>query len=358
MPFEKSKRLVFKESEMKKRTILIIVGLLLAVGLFYGGRSVYYEFYPVPIEPSAEWEPFVSALDAKREAFFVENDGIKIEAELFIPNGGEEQKPAVVFSPGSGDSLYQNYAPGLVETYILDLFLSRDMAVLLINKRGMGQSEGLYTASSIEGRAEDVNAAVRTIQTHPNIDADHIGLVGHSEGGWVVAYAAAQNPEIAFFIGLAGPTVTRKEQSQQYYSYEAICAGLEGEEYDRYLEKRINTTDLGIKIGKVTNFGSLGFDYRSMSFDPRASLQAVESPGLYILGENDILVIPDLNIERMEEIFDGEVPENLSIAVAEGATHGFRVVSAPCDSLNDPAQYELSTEVVTILNDWLTELGY
>jgi dipeptidyl aminopeptidase/acylaminoacyl peptidase len=254
MPFEKSKRLVFKESEMKKRTILIIVGLLLAVGLFYGGRSVYYEFYPVPIEPSAEWEPFVSALDAKREAFFVENDGIKIEAELFIPNGGEEQKPAVVFSPGSGDSLYQNYAPGLVETYILDLFLSRDMAVLLINKRGMGQSEGLYTASSIEGRAEDVNAAVRTIQTHPNIDADHIGLVGHSEGGWVVAYAAAQNPEIAFFIGLAGPTVTRREQSQQYYSYEAICAGLEGEEYDRYLEKRINTTDLGIKIAKMTSW--------------------------------------------------------------------------------------------------------
>ena len=82
---------------MKKRTILIIVGLVLAVGLFLVGRSVYYEFYPVPKEPSAEWEPFVSALDAKREAFFVETDGIKIEAELFIPNGGEEQKPAVVF---------------------------------------------------------------------------------------------------------------------------------------------------------------------------------------------------------------------------------------------------------------------
>jgi hypothetical protein len=82
MSFRKSKLLVFKESEMKKRTILIVVGLVLAVGLFLGGRSVYYEFYPVPKEPSAEWQPFVSALDAKREAFFVESDGIKIEAEL------------------------------------------------------------------------------------------------------------------------------------------------------------------------------------------------------------------------------------------------------------------------------------
>jgi pimeloyl-ACP methyl ester carboxylesterase len=350
--------LIFKENEMNKRNILIGVTILLAVFLFYGGRSVYYEYYPVPKEPSAEWEPYVSALDAQREAFFVESDGIKIEAELFIPNGGTEQKPAVVFSPGSGDSLYQNYAPGFIETYILDVFLSRDMAVLLINKRGMGQSEGLYTASSIEGRGKDVNTAAQTLKTHPRIDANNIGLIGHSEGGWVVAYAAAQNPEIAFFISLAGPTVTRREQGEDMYSYEAICAGLEEEEYVEYLEKRIKITDLGIKIGKVTNFGLLGFDYRTTSFDPRTSLQTVESPGLYIFGENDNLVIPDANIERMEEIFDGDVPANLNMAVAEGATHIYRVVSTPCDSLNDPTQYEISTEVVIILNDWLSELGY
>ena len=343
---------------MKKRNILIVVGLVLATLLFYGGRSVYYEYYPVEVYPSESWEPFVSSLDAQREAFFIEVDGINLEAELFIPNGGVEQKAAVVFSPGSGDSLYQNYAWGFIETYILDVFLSRDMAVLLINKRGMGQSESLYTASSIEGRGDDVNAAVQAIQAHPSIDAGNIGLVGHSEGGWVVAYAAAQNPDVAFFISLAGPTITRMEQATDMYSYEAICSGLEGQEYDEYLEKRVKKTEIGMKIGEVTNFGLLGFDYRSMSFAPRASLQAIQSPGLYIFGENDILVIPFLNIERMEEIFDGSVPENLSIAVAEDATHIYRVVDEPCDSWNDPKQYELSTEVVSILNDWLTEIGY
>ncbi len=343
---------------MKKRDILIIVGLLLTVGLFYGGRSVYYEFYPMPKEPSAEWEPYLSTLDMQREAFFIDVNGVKLEAELFIPNGGAERKPAVVFSPGSGDSLYQNYAPDFIESYILDVFLSTDMAVLLINKRGMGQSEGLYTASSIEGRGEDLNAVVQNLQTHPSIDADNIGLIGHSEGGWAVAYAAAQNPEIAFFISLAGPATTRREQAEDMYSYEAICAGLEGEEYVEYLEKRNKTTDLGVKIGKVTNFGSLGFDYRTMSFDPRASLQTVENPGLYIFGENDNLVIPAPNIERMEEIFDGDVPDNLSIAVVEGATHIYRLVNTPCDSLNDPTQYEQSIDVITILDAWLTELGY
>ena len=194
---------------MKKRNILIVIGLVLAALLFYGGRSVYYEYYPIEVYPSESWEPLVSSMDAQREAFFIEVDGINLEAELFIPNGGAEQKPVVIFSPGSGDTIYQNYGFGLVETYVLDVFLARDMSVLLINKRGMGQSEGLYTSSSITGRAEDLLAVVEEIQNHPRIDADRIGLVGHSEGGWVVAIAAAQNPEIAFFLSLAGPAITK-----------------------------------------------------------------------------------------------------------------------------------------------------
>jgi len=124
------------------------------------------------------------------------------------------------------------------------------------------------------------------------------------------------------------------------------------------VEKRLKTTELGMKIGKVTNFGSLGFDYRSMGFDPRDALKTVESPGLFIFAENDILVIPDKNIERMNETFDSNVPDNLTMAVAKDATHGFRMVNVPCDSWNDPKQYEQSAEVIAILNNWLAEQGY
>ena len=133
---------------------------------------------------------------------------------------------------------------------------------------------------------------------------------------------------------------------------------MEGEDLDAYLDKRIRNTELGSKLGKMTNFGMMGFDYRSMSFDPKASLQRVKSPGLYILGENDILVVPENNLERLDEIFPGGLPENLSVTVAEGATHIFRMVNEPCDSIKDPTQYEQSQEVVEILNAWLAELGY
>ena len=204
---------------MKKRNMLITAGLLLAGGLFYGGISVYYEFYPAPKEPSATWESYVNSLNAQREAFFVDADGVKLESELFIPNGGASKKPAIVFAPGSGDALYQNYSPDFIETYILDFFISHDFAVLLVNKRGMGLSEGLYTDLSIEGRAEDVLTSVKAIQAHPRIDASKIGLVGHSEGGWTVTYAAAQNPDIAFLSTWLDPPLL-------VWSRQLICTPL------------------------------------------------------------------------------------------------------------------------------------
>jgi dipeptidyl aminopeptidase/acylaminoacyl peptidase len=167
---------------MKKRIIYIILGLVLVLVLAFVGKYIREEHYPLPVAPSAEWENYVDHLDAQRESFFVDSAGTKLEAELFIPNEGKVKKPAVVFAVGSGDSLYQNYAFGLIETYVLDVFLSHDFAVLLFNKRGMGLSEGNYVKSSIEGRAADVYAAVESIKSHPNIDAENIGLIGHSQG--------------------------------------------------------------------------------------------------------------------------------------------------------------------------------
>ena len=114
----------------------------------------------------------------------------------------------------------------------------------------------------------------------------------------MVSYAAAQDPETAFFINLAGPTIIRKEQAVDMYTFEAVCSGLEEDDLGKYVDKRLKTTELGMKIGKVTNFGLLGFDYRSMSFDPRNGLKTVKSPGLFIFGENDILAIPDKILNR------------------------------------------------------------
>jgi pimeloyl-ACP methyl ester carboxylesterase len=343
---------------MKKRITFGIIGLLLIVGLYFGVKTIRQDHYPLPIKPSETWEPFVNSLEVGREAFFVESDGINLEAELFIPNGGQEQKPAVVFSPGSGDALYQNYAWGFIETYVLDVFLSHDIAVLLVNKRGMGQSEGNYVKNSIEGRAGDIYAAVESIKNHPSIDAEDIGLVGHSQGGWVVVQAAAEHPDIAFFISLAGPTTTMLENAADNSYYDGLCQGIQGEELDAYIADQLRMVNLGISIGELTNFGQFGFDARNMGYDPRKALLTYRNPGLFVYAENDNMVTPALNIERMEEIFDGNVPANLKLVVIDGATHAFRLVDDPCEYLEYPEEQEKSRQLSEVLHSWLADQGY
>lgn len=343
---------------MNKRMIKVVVGLLALVGLFFAGRQIRIDHYPLPVEPSSTWEPFIKSLDAEREAFFVDSSGTMLEADLFVPNGGSEKKPAIVFTGGSGDGIYQNYAYGLVETYLLDVFLQHDIAVLLINKRGMGQSEGNYVKNSIQGRADDVYAAVQSIQTHPHIDANNIGLIGHSQGGWVVTQAAADHPEIAFFISLAGPTMSMRENAADNYYHFGQCQGMQGEELDAYIEKRMKMVDLSISIGEVTDFGFYGFDARNMSYDPRNALKTIQSPGLFVYAENDDQVTPAPNIDRMNEIFNNDVPEHFSVVVIDGATHAFRLVNDPCESWVNPEEQEQSGQLIAVLNDWLTDKGY
>jgi len=268
---------------MKRKVIYIILGLLLAVGIFFAWKSIRDAYFPIPMKPRAEWEPYVNSLDAQQEALFINANGTQLEAALFIPEGGNNQKPAVVFSPGSGDSLFSNYAEGFIETFILEVFLPRDFAVLLVNKRGMGQSGGSYVKNSIEGRAEDLYASVQTLQAHPQIDPD-------------------------------GPTTTIYEQTVSRNENYARCIGLTGAEFDKYMAKQKRAIDLGMKIGEITNFGLLGFDYRTMHYYPSDALLQISNPGLFVFGTNDILVTPSLSYERLEEIFDGEVSSNTTVS--------------------------------------------
>lgn len=344
---------------MDKRIRTLIITLVVIASAYFAWKYVRDEHHPIPIQPSETWEPFVNSLDAQHETIFVEaEDGTMLEADLFIPNGGKEKKPAVVFTPGSGDSLYQNYAPGLIETYILDLFLERDIAVLLVNKRGMGQSEGNYVKNSIEGRASDLYAAVKMLQTYPQIDAENVGVAGHSQGGWVVTQAAAEHPDIAFFISLAGPTTTILENSSDNAYHSGRCQGKKGKKLDEYIAKRLKIVKQSISIGEMTNFGMFGFDARNMGYDPREAIQTVQNPGLFVYAENDDQVTPSLSIDRLNEIFNNDVPEYLNTVVIDKASHAFLLVNDPCESRVNVEEKMQSEQLSDVLNNWLTEIGY
>lgn len=174
----------------------------------------------------------------------------------------------------------------------------------------------------------------------------------------MVTQVVADHPDIAFFISLAGPIYTMRENSADNSYHYGVCQGMQGEELEAYLEKRSNMVDLSIKIGNLTNFGYFGFDARNMGYDPRDILQTIQTPGLFVYGENDALVTPSLNIDRMNDIFSNQVPDHLSVVVIDDATHIFRLVDDPCGSFENPEEFELSKQPTDVIDTWLAKLGY
>jgi dienelactone hydrolase len=67
---------------------------------------------------------------------------------------------------------------------IADALSSRGIAVLRMDDRGVGCSEGGDIANApIPERADDIKAGIRYLKNRNEVDAERIGLIGISEGG-------------------------------------------------------------------------------------------------------------------------------------------------------------------------------
>ncbi|MDP8982639.1 MAG: alpha/beta fold hydrolase [Acidobacteriota bacterium] len=133
--------------------------------------------------------------------------GIRLAGTLTSPRG-EGPFPAAILITGSGpqdrdETLFQ-HKPFWV---IADYLTRRGIAVLRVDDRGVGKSTGQSTQATIDDMADDVLAGVDFLKSRKQIDARHIGVIGHSEGGIVGPAAAARSADIAFVVMLAGTGV-------------------------------------------------------------------------------------------------------------------------------------------------------
>jgi pimeloyl-ACP methyl ester carboxylesterase len=318
---------------------------------------IYQSDQPGKIEPDPEWEETVNRPDLTREKFFVQSGDIHLEVEIITPAGGNLVKPAILFVPGSGNTIYQSYAPGLLEKYVQNIFFPRDFAVVYVNKRGLGESGGNWMKNDFQGRADDVYAVVKHLQTFSSIDSQQIGLIGHSQGGWVVNLVAAQHSDVAFFISLVGPTTSVIEQMEDIYENDFRCQGYMADDLQRKLDRQLRLSRFGAAVGKFIHVGIIGFDSGIINYDPEDILLNTKTPGLFAFGENDPYVPGDQNIRRFNEVFPNGSEHLTATIIAEG-NHHFRMTDSVCTSYEEGLQAPFSEQLVEIIEKWLSELGY
>jgi hypothetical protein len=136
--------------------------------------------------------------------------GATLAGTLTIPPGPGPH-PAYVYVSGSGPTLRE-------ESHWFDsVFVSRGIAVLSYDKRGIGQSSGHYpgdfaSVTTIDQLAGDAAAAARFLAAQPGIDPKRVGLVGISQAGWIIPQAAVRSRgAVAWAVIESGPTVTQGE---------------------------------------------------------------------------------------------------------------------------------------------------
>lgn len=131
--------------------------------------------------------------------------GIKLAGTLSIPDGAGPF-PAVVLICGSGPETRDEDVMGhKIFLVLADALNRRGIAVLRYDRRGVGESAGNYATATFADFAADAESALRFLRSRPEVAADRVGLIGHSEGGAVAPLMAVRDPSVRFVVLMAAP---------------------------------------------------------------------------------------------------------------------------------------------------------
>ena len=102
----------------------------------------------------------------------------------------------------SGAALIFVHGLGSNRSALLDqaaMLAEAGYGALLFDLRAHGRSQGTHSSWGL-AEVADVQAALQFLQDQPEVNAEKIGIIGHSMGGAIAIRAAAQLPEIRLVV--------------------------------------------------------------------------------------------------------------------------------------------------------------
>lgn len=90
---------------------------------------------------------------------------------------------------------------------IADYLTKNGFAVLRVDDREMGKSKGDVKNATIADFAENAFTSIQYLLHRKEVDKNKIGIIGHSEGGFIAPMVYNKWPKLAFIISLAGTGV-------------------------------------------------------------------------------------------------------------------------------------------------------
>jgi pimeloyl-ACP methyl ester carboxylesterase len=314
---------------------------------------------------------------------------VTLAGTLTLPRTGKPS-PAVLLIAGSGpndrNETIFGHKPFLV---LADHLTKQGFAVLRVDKRGVGQSTGNYDVSTSEDFAADVLAGVEYLKIRNEVDAEQIGLIGHSEGGLIAPMVAVKSNDVAFIVLMAGGGVTGEAT---LYAQEALISramGVTEEQISHQLDfqKQVlsvikNESDLEkaekllreivakqldnlpkeeqqasaeVMEAQIKRCNSKWFRY-FLTYDPITSLKHLKIPVLVINGELDSQVPSKQNLPVIAKILEEAGNRNYRIIEFPKLNHLFQTCESGSILEYGKIEETIAPVVLDTLSGWILEI--
>ena len=333
-------------------------------------EMAYVSTNPYLERPQTPQPPFPYDIE---EVTFSHGD-VTLTGTLTKP-AGKKNLTAVVLVSGSGQQNRDEEVMGHKPFAVLADHLTRGgVAVLRYDDRGTGGSSALSPDVTTADFAQDALAAVKYLQSVPEINKKKIGVVGHSEGGQIAIMLAAEHPkDVKFISTLAAPVVKGKDLTITQNEDMARMRGIEiTADQRKILEQAfaaidtVNDTELlknrlyhimtdGKSAQEMINVNSqimvmtTPWYVNFVRYCAIPHLNAMRQPMLAFYGANDVQVNATLNAATLNASYGGK---KLEIENGLHYNHLFQECSKPTADYGRIEQ-TISPKVMQRLLDWL-----
>jgi pimeloyl-ACP methyl ester carboxylesterase len=322
-----------------------------------------------------------------------ESGDVTLAGTLTLPPT-EGPHPVVVLVSGSGpQNRDESLGVGIAIRpfrLIADALTREGVAVLRYDDRGVGESTGDFATATTSDFSTDAAAAIDYLLTREDIDPDQIGLLGHSEGGYVAAMLGASNPDLDFIISMAGPGVNGRDvllvQNQRYMEAEgasqeeidaqlAFVEGLiavlddpeaiEALTYERTIEQvaalpeeqQAAVGDIEVYARTVAQQTAQQYSadwFESfLSYDPAPDWAQTTAPVLALFGGKDVQVDAEQNAPALEAALVEAGNEDYEIVVLPNANHLFQEAGTGAFSEYTTLPAEFTPDFLPTIIEWL-----
>lgn len=341
------------------------------------------EKLPEILRPQEPKGPF--PYQAEEVVFENTKAGVRLAGTITVPQK-PGKFPAVIMVTGSGkqnrDEEFAKHKPFWV---IADYLTRRGIVVLRVDDRGCGSSTGTFEQSTTGDFAEDVLAGIEYLKSRKEVNAQKIGIIGHSDGGIVASLAAGQTTDVAYIVTLAGLMESFEKAVLDQLMNQAAQMGKSAEdiELERNWRKSIYSvakekTDVATATAKLWEIYNalpeaevkrlnwpkgrhesqinqvLSPWWRfNLSLDNEETIKNIKCPVLALYGSLDQQVRPEQNVPFVEAAFKKGTNKQAEVKVLPGLNHMFQTATTGSEYEYMRIEETFCPEVLNLMATWI-----